>query len=611
MTELPRGANAPLPARRVGVTVSCAVPVDVSALIVDSGRRVRSDADLVFFNAPEAPGVRWSEAGGGQRVEVDLDAVPAGAETVVVAVSLAGPGTFGAVPPPRLEVVGADGTTLAAFTVDGLGPEKAIVGVELYRRAGAWKVRAVGQGYAGGLAELVTDHGVEVEDPGEDDATSGPRVGDAAPGSATPAAGAAPMPPTPPTPPTLPPPMPPTPSMPPTPPPTPPPPPPSMPPQMPSVPPPPPAGTPVGTPAGASAGASAGAPQQPGAHEVGYVERCWLVWEDASRSLAAFRASTEHALVIRNDEIAGRAPKGRHQEVMAAATERLNADAAQLRDELAGCDPFSTAEVAPFSGPAWLTWQPRTDLAEGVLLGGLSVDELPGLQVPLVLRMPWRRGIWISRGALPGDSLAYAWSLVTRFFAALPPGVAGIEVIDAAGLSGAGWLNDLDPVSPVLREVLLGGGVATGPAAAERLRRLLDLIDLRGVGADESELPAGPPIRLAVILDAGSMLEGDQAHQLLRLVEDGPLVGVPVLLVESDTPAAESVRAMRVRQVCNSLPSTPGSVADSWVGADWTLTPDVLQDAGDGTRAPSLLAHVLGAHARTIASYGGESQSLG
>lgn len=55
MTELPRGANAPLPARRVTATVSCAVPVDVSALTVDADLQARSDADLVFYNAPRAP----------------------------------------------------------------------------------------------------------------------------------------------------------------------------------------------------------------------------------------------------------------------------------------------------------------------------------------------------------------------------------------------------------------------------------------------------------------------------------------------------------------------------------------------------------------------------
>ncbi|SEG92380.1 Stress response protein SCP2 [Thermomonospora echinospora] len=537
MAELPRGANAPLPARRVAATVSCAVPVDVSALTVGSDLRARSEADLVFYNAPQGLGVRWSQAGGGQRIDVDLDAVPADAQAVLILVSLTGAVSFGAVPPPQLQLTADNGGTLAIFTVLDLGPEKAILGLELYRRGEGWKVRALGQGYAGGLAELLTAHGIEVDDPGEPTAAPppGPAVGAAAPG------GAAPPPP----------------------------------------------------------------PAQPAGSEVGYVERCWLVWEDASRSLSAYRSATEHALNIRNDEIAGRAPHGRFQELMAAAADRLGSDAAQLSGELAGVEAQVSAEVAPFTGPSWLTWQPREDIAEGVLLGGLTVAELPDLRVPLVLRVPWRRGVWVSRGALPGDSAAYAWSLITRFLAAVPPGLVGLEVIDASGLSGAGWLNGFDPATTA---GLLGGGVATGPAAGARLRGLLDLVDLRGVGGDETEVPAGlaagPPVRLAVIMDAGAALDGEDAHHLLRLVEDGPLVGVPVLLVETDTPAGESVRSLRVRQACNNLPSSEGTIADSWVGTDWTLTPDVLPDAGDGTRMPSLFAHVLGAHARAIASYG-------
>ena len=43
----------------------------------------------------------------------------------------------------------------------GLSSETIVVAIELYRRQGAWKVRAVGQGYAGGLAALLSDHGVE------------------------------------------------------------------------------------------------------------------------------------------------------------------------------------------------------------------------------------------------------------------------------------------------------------------------------------------------------------------------------------------------------------------------------------------------------------------
>ena len=542
MTELLRGANAPLPWRRLVATVSCAVPVDVSALLVGADLKARADEDLVFYNAPEGAGVRWSQTtgDGGQRLDLDLDAVPADAHAVLIVVSMTGPVSFGAVPPPQLQLTADNGTVLATFTVTGLGPEKAILGFELYRRGTGWKVRALGQGYAGGLAELLITHGIEVDDPGEPMAPPppGPRLG------ASGGDGGAPPPPPPPQ-------------------------------------------------------------HGPASHEVGYAERCWLVWEDASRSLKAYRSATEHALSIRDDEVVGRVPRGRYDELMRAAADRLHADSAHLAGELAGAEAQAGAEMSPFAAPNWLTWQPRRDLAEGVLLGRLGVAELPDLQVPLILPMPWRRGVWISRGALPGAAAAYAWSLITRFLAAVPPGLAGLEVIDHAGLSGAGWLNGFDPIAV---QGLLGGGVATGPAAGQRLRGLLDLVDLRGVGGDETATPAGlapgPPVRLAVIMDAGAALDGEDAHHLLRLVENGPLVGVPVLLVESDAPASESVRALRVRQACNNLPATDGAIADPWVGVDWTFTPDVLPDAGDGTRAPSLFAHVLGAHARAIASYG-------
>src|SRR5687768_8317825 len=114
MPELSPGANTALPVRRVTATVACAAPVDVSALLVGADLRVRSDADLVFFNAPEAPGVRWADAGG-QRVDLDLDAVPPDVQAVLVAVSLTGSGGFGTVPPPQLRL-SAGSEPVASFT---------------------------------------------------------------------------------------------------------------------------------------------------------------------------------------------------------------------------------------------------------------------------------------------------------------------------------------------------------------------------------------------------------------------------------------------------------------------------------------------------------------
>jgi stress response protein SCP2 len=561
--ELVRGANAPVDAVRVAVTVSCAVPADVSALVVGPDLRVRSDADLIFYNAPERPGVLWSDAGGGQRIDLDLAAIAPEAGAVLIAVSLAGAGSFGALPAPRLQLTAAGGGPIANFAAAGLSSERAIIGLELYRRGSGWKVRAVGQGYDGGLAELVADHGVEVDDPG--DAPGGTAAGRTAPPPAGIAVGIAPPIPPPGPPRSAPSPRSPQPS-----------PPQSPPPQAPEL------------------------PVLEG--DVGYIERVWLVWEDASRSLAAFRSAGEHALTIRGDEMAGRAPRGRYQQVLDAAAERLHADLGQLRAEIAAAEHQANAEIAPFGGVSWLTWQPRAEPADGILIGHLGAAELPGLQIPLILRMPLRRPVWISRGVLPGESLAFAWSLVSRFLAAFPPGTVGVEVIDAAGLSGAGWLHGFRPATV---HHLLGGGVATGPAAADRVRRLLDLIDLRLIGGGETEIPPavlnGPPVRLVVLLDAGTALaEGAEAHQLVRLVEDGPPAGVPVLLVETDAPVAESVRTVRVRQSCHNLPSGTGTIADPWVGGDWTLTPDVLPDAGDGTRAPALFSHLLDAHARGL-----------
>ena len=156
MAELIRGANAPLSAAGLAVTCSCAAPVDLSALLVGRDLKVRSDADLVFYNAPEGPGVRWSQ----DALEIDLSAVPGDVHAVLVAFSLADHAPLSTVPPPTVRAGGH------SFTIDRLADETALIALELYRRQGSWRVRAVGQGYAEGLAALVTAHGVQVDDPG-------------------------------------------------------------------------------------------------------------------------------------------------------------------------------------------------------------------------------------------------------------------------------------------------------------------------------------------------------------------------------------------------------------------------------------------------------------
>ncbi|WP_205347158.1 TerD family protein [Pseudonocardia broussonetiae] len=161
MQTLPKGANAPLPPGPVSVRVTAAAPVDISALLVAATGKVRGDADFVFYNQPQAPGVRYNPDG----VDVDPGAVEDAIETVVVTASLdgRGPATFGALGGLRMDVAVA-GTPVVTFTPDGLGAETALLCVEIYRRGAQWKVRAVGQGYANGLGGIATDYGISVDD---------------------------------------------------------------------------------------------------------------------------------------------------------------------------------------------------------------------------------------------------------------------------------------------------------------------------------------------------------------------------------------------------------------------------------------------------------------
>jgi len=191
-TVLVKGQNAALNVRQLRVTVDVAHPADLSALLVTATGKVRSDADFIFFNQPAGPGVSCHQPSGGQpwRIDVDLDRVPADVDKVRVVTSLDGNGVrFGQFAPPTARVTDPAGAPIAEFTMNGLDTESIVIAVEVYRRAGDWKVRAVGQGYAGGLADLVTDHGVSVDDPVQQ------------PTASTPMAPAAPPPPAPPAPP--------------------------------------------------------------------------------------------------------------------------------------------------------------------------------------------------------------------------------------------------------------------------------------------------------------------------------------------------------------------------------------------------------------------------
>jgi stress response protein SCP2 len=163
--------------------------IDISALLLTADGKVRSDADFVFYNQAQHGSGAVSHQGKQATVDtvaVDLSRVEAVIEKVVIAASADG-GTFGQVQGLNLRLLdAATSAEVARFDISGASTETAMVAGELYRRQGAWKFRAVGQGYATGLAGVARDFGISVDEP----ATPAPAA-PAAPAPAPASAGAA------------------------------------------------------------------------------------------------------------------------------------------------------------------------------------------------------------------------------------------------------------------------------------------------------------------------------------------------------------------------------------------------------------------------------------
>lgn len=162
------GSNIPLSAARVTVDVAAPVRLDVSGLLLTADGKVRSDDDFIFYNQPAGPGVTYRSGGGTSpdSITVDTSALPPGIEKIAVTASPDAAGqSFQGIEPTATIRNADDNSILATFTPPQLGTETALVIVEIYLRGGAWKARAVGQGYANGLAGIATDFGVTVEEP--------------------------------------------------------------------------------------------------------------------------------------------------------------------------------------------------------------------------------------------------------------------------------------------------------------------------------------------------------------------------------------------------------------------------------------------------------------
>lgn len=170
--RLVSGQNAPLVQRVLRFAVADAADLDLSAIVVAAQLTAVSSDDFVFYNQPATAGVHVHPDG----VHVDLDGLPAHAQGLLCIVSADGDTTRRgrAIEGALLD---AQGGVIAAFAIPWDENTGAVICFELYQRAEQWRVRAVGQGYSGGLAHLLTAHGIEVDEAAPPTPTAGGRPG--------------------------------------------------------------------------------------------------------------------------------------------------------------------------------------------------------------------------------------------------------------------------------------------------------------------------------------------------------------------------------------------------------------------------------------------------
>ena len=150
--------------------------LDASAFLLGTSGKVRGDHDFIFYNqlrsadgAIEHTGDNRSGQGDGddESLLVNLSQISPEIDKVAITVTIhdaaARNQNFGQVANAFIRIVNQDnGIEIVRFDLaEDYSTETAMVFGELYRHSGEWKFRAVGQGYAGGLAAMCQQYGIQ------------------------------------------------------------------------------------------------------------------------------------------------------------------------------------------------------------------------------------------------------------------------------------------------------------------------------------------------------------------------------------------------------------------------------------------------------------------
>ncbi|MFD0360541.1 TerD family protein [Nocardia sp. GCM10030253] len=521
MIQLKAGQNTPLTGDVVRFSAKADVALDISALVVAENLRVLAAEDFVSYNRPRAQGVTLSDGAVAIRLaEVRADAT---AVLLVVSADSVAPAPSAGLGPVTAELFEND-VVAAEFAITPLAGETALICLEVYRRGTGWKLRAVGQGYAGGLAQLLTAHGVEVDGAQENAASATPQAG----------AGSA-------------------------------------------------AARPDGqdTISGPRAqDLRAGEPVQV---EVAHgLDRLWMIFEDAARSAAALISARDYAAqrldhelsaavsdpTTRNTpaaEAARQAAHRRSDELIAIAEGNHHRDSEHLIRELADADRLLPPSLASWESPAW---EGPPAASNGIRLGELHAIERGPLRVPYCVPVPLHRPLWIDTES-SSAAAPIVGALLARLLAADPDRRVRVDMID---LTGA-FRGLVGPLTPVLN----GPPVTDHTDISARLQALVDAAELAELAYEGGVFT--PPVEHRVLL-AADFPHGYQASDAQRigsLMVRGDLIGLSTMIVGSDESDSGDPVVATLSQACRHLPTIDGTpLFDPWTGSPWQLELDLL-----------------------------------
>lgn len=173
--DMVAGQNCPLPASALHVTVmagrrTSGPDLDVSAFLLNAQGKVSRDDDFVFYNQPVRADQGIELEPEHNRLTLHLDRTQASVQKVALTMTLTAGQTNGLsfAEVQQVTVLVKDfltGIEIASFALDTTkNQETALILVEFYRHQDKWKLRAVGQGFIGGLQPLAEFYGVDVSE---------------------------------------------------------------------------------------------------------------------------------------------------------------------------------------------------------------------------------------------------------------------------------------------------------------------------------------------------------------------------------------------------------------------------------------------------------------